>query len=100
MGNRRIAGHRVFETGAAPSTRFASPMPSKRSDTVVDATVRGLTRAFRAIRVKMREAAAVNVLANLDPHTLKDIGIERGNIRKVAREIAENPELDYRDIRG
>jgi uncharacterized protein YjiS (DUF1127 family) len=45
--------------------------------------------------VKMRVNATVSELSALDDHTLRDVGIERGHIRQIARRLAENSVAGY-----
>jgi uncharacterized protein YjiS (DUF1127 family) len=44
----------------------------------------------------MREYKSVKAVSGLSDEVLKDIGVQRSEIRYVARRVAENPGLNYR----
>ncbi len=49
---------------------------------------------WNRLALRSRERAAISVLAGLESHTLKDIGIGRSEIRYLARETARRGAYD------
>ncbi len=65
----------------------------------MDSFSRFVSRAVRAAGAKMREYRTVQVVSGLSDQTLKDIGVQRSEIRYIARRVASNPGVDYRTFR-
>jgi uncharacterized protein YjiS (DUF1127 family) len=65
-------------TGLLDAGETAYPTPGNASPGLV-------ARAFAWIAEQRRINRTVATLSNLSDHTLKDIGIERGNIERIAR---------------
>lgn len=57
---------------------------------------RKFARTFRAIEVTVREHKAVACLSELDDRTLKDIGVQRSEIRYLAHRVARAKGIDYK----
>ncbi len=91
--------------GCPGAVGFASG-PAAAADTMagrwLDAAVTGLASRLERIRLAWRrsrsEQVTVDQLVALEDHILRDIGIERSQIRTVARLVAENPCIDPRKL--
>ncbi len=90
MSYEVFSHHRTVRAGKAPAAVQAA----------VQAAVAPLLGAYRAVRVRLRERAALKVLLSLDDATLIDIGIPPSQIRHLARLAAENPGLDQHHLMG
>ena len=101
MSYRYYTGYRPHRSYTVPFAELVAPMNyvGEGIYTTVDAAAGFVVRALRAIRVKARENSAINILSGLDDRTLRDIGVPRSEIRSIAREMAENPGMDYRVLR-
>jgi uncharacterized protein YjiS (DUF1127 family) len=60
----------------------------------VDGISRLVDRTVANRQVRARERQAVNELSRLSDRVLEDIGVQRSEIRRLARAIAENPDRD------
>jgi uncharacterized protein YjiS (DUF1127 family) len=61
----------------------------------VDGMSRLVERTVANRRVRARERQSVNELSRLSDRVLEDIGVQRSEIRRLARSIAENPDGGY-----
>jgi len=62
------------------------------------AAYRYLDKAVAAVWRRVLIERTVKELSGLDDHLLKDIGIERGQIRHLAEAVAHNPRFSVRDL--
>jgi len=99
MSYARYAEQRVGEATQVPFSHFVAPFGFV-GDTVYGAfeSLADITkRAFGAFQAKAHEREAVRTLIRLDDRTLRDIGVQRTEIRYVVRRATDNPEIDYRE---
>ena len=57
-----------------------------------------LERMQETLRVKRIERETVRLLQAMSDHQLTDLGVERREIRDVARKTAANPGIRYHDL--
>ena len=65
----------------------------------IDAPKNVFERLAQAIEAKRIERANIKALETMGEHALFDIGIQRSEIRDLARTAAANPGIDYRSLR-
>ena len=89
--------HRRFAS-VPPFVKFTESFgeTSETAYDVFDTFGRFISRAVRDAGTKMREYKSVKAVSGLSDEVLKDIGVQRSEIRYVARRVAENPGLNYR----
>ena len=94
--------HRVHESQRVPFAEFVQPtyFVGEAFYNASEAIARAAARTFRAAMIKSRARSSAEELSALSDHTLKDIGVERSQIKYLARRVAENPNVDYRVLRS
>jgi uncharacterized protein YjiS (DUF1127 family) len=65
-----------------------------------ETAARAVGRAFGTIVKRVMAQRTANEVSQLSDDALWDIGIDRADIGRLARRVAENPEVDYREPRG
>jgi uncharacterized protein YjiS (DUF1127 family) len=79
--------------------RSAGQSPFDRAGEIFDAsvlaTVRMIGKAVRSAHAQYVERRTAAALSRLDDRILQDIGVNRSEIRYIARRLAENPGRDY-----
>jgi uncharacterized protein YjiS (DUF1127 family) len=80
---------------------FAEFVDPTRSAGVViyetsEAIARAVGQAFGTIVKRVKVHRTANLVSQLSDDLLWDIGVNRADIRALARRVAENPDLDYR----
>ena len=84
----------------APCADLVEPTRFVR-ETLYDASktiARTMGRALERIVTQVQVRATIKEVSKLSDHTLKDIGIDRTEIKSLARRAAENPNVDYRAL--
>ena len=94
--------HKVHESQKVPFEEFVEPtrFVGEAFYSASEAIAQAATRVFKEAVVSSRERTSVKELSALSDHTLKDIGVDRSEIRYLARRVAENPQADYRVLRS
>jgi uncharacterized protein YjiS (DUF1127 family) len=100
MSYARYAEHRVSEATHVPFGHFVAPFGfvGEAIYTAFEGMTDVAKRAFGAFQAKTGEREAVRALVRLDDRTLRDIGVQRAQVRYIAKRTAENPDTDYREI--
>ena len=90
--------HRGYLASGVPFVAYTESFRTT-GETIYDVIVsfcRFVSRTVRAAGARKREYRTVQVVSGLSDQTLNDIGVQRSEIRYIARCMASNPGTDYR----
>jgi uncharacterized protein YjiS (DUF1127 family) len=102
MTNASYARHSHHGSQKVPFEEFVEPtrFVGEVFYNASEALTKMATQVFKETLAKARAQASIKELSALSDHSLKDIGVDRSEIRELARRVAENPDTDYRVLRS